>query len=62
MAKVFDYVIVTVANQFQKDYLEAKLSKRDLQKGTEYKILIENKKVGSGRCSIEFGKTNENRK
>ncbi len=59
MAKVFDYVIITVANQFQKDYLENKLLERNLQSNLEYKILIEKKKVGSGGAVLNLVKQME---
>ena len=56
MSKVFDYIIITVADQFQKDYLKNKLYKRNLQENTEYRIVIEKKKVGSGRSIIKYNK------
>lgn len=62
MPNVFDYIIITVADQFQKDYLKNKLYKRNLQENTEYRIVIERKKVGSGRSIIKYNKTKRNRK
>ena len=56
MKKVFDYVVIIVANQFQKKFLERKLLERKekLFNGTKYKIEIEKEKVGSGGALIKL--------
>lgn len=56
MKKVFDYVVIIVADQFQKKFLERKLLERKekLFNGTKYKIEIEKEKVGSGGALIKL--------
>ena len=58
MKKIFDYIVITVASQFQKDFLKSKLieRKKDLDNGTEYKIIIEKEKVGSGGALLKLVK------
>ena len=56
MKKIFDYIIITVANQFQKKILESKLMeiKKELSCDTEYIITIEKEKLGSGGALLKI--------
>lgn len=56
MEKIFDYIIITVRNQYQKKIIKDKIKQRQkiLPEKTKIKIIIETKKIGSGGALLEI--------
>lgn len=56
MKKIFDYIIITVSNQYQKEIIKEQIEKRKkvLPEETQIKIIIETEKIGSGGALLRI--------
>lgn len=56
MKKIFDYIVITVGDDYQEKFLQEKLDKRRevISEQTECKIIIEKKKIGSGGALLKI--------